>query len=1054
MNSTIAKRRINDVIKTDTINATQGDFMATHVPVKKLHLLSRFDESPHDEKDYTEEDVYNEIVKNPHDEHQFVIVYGASGAGKSHLIRWFETKLVNEKNEDEVVLLIRRSDNSLKGTIKQLLDIPEIKKLPNHDLYKKLVSATNVVNENELKNMIYNEFIALIRSDDDDNKTIRLSAVEKKRLLAFLNNADVTEFEMRDGGPVERIYSKVAGSTVIDRDIIAEFQPEDFIVSEDTLDLLISNGADMYAQRMARKLSVDDDDSEKIKIAKYINQFVDPVIQHCANLEPGDFEQVFSDIRKELYNQGKKLTLFIEDITAFTGVDSALLNVLTTNHTGDYEKEHMCRISSIVGTTIVYFQNNFNDNHKDRVTRFIYIPTNLFDPERDPESLYEFTGKYINTMSLEKETIDEWVNSGAKMNEYPVHELLEGDGWDSIDCGAGKRLNLYPFTKNAIRNLVRMKLQEANRTPRYLLRDVLEPVVKDALYNVDNFPSKNLKLSISSPNAALRNFIIQSAGDNNVLIDRLINFTSIWGNNKNETYEKDGVKYIAGIPAKAYEDLNLPILQLSRIEPPKTDSMIDGSIDKRSIDKTSEEDEKNKETEVKNISPEMSSRMNEAIKNIEEWAQGSASAIDISMTSGAVGELHRAVDAISDYVFNGIDWQLYGISNDDIFRVHDSSIRFIGLEHQTKNNAIYYLPASRTAQSQTLLECFMRYNLLGKKSWDYGNSDEDIYFVTTWLYGATEGIVSAVKSFTDNSKTGYVEAAIAADMYRLILNGTYTGKKTFKEFNRDYFFDSNNLTDIKINSHSKEWNNLLTNICMGKNMAQKVRDVIDQYYNLIQGSQKRSNIIFLDEPRFEKSFRKVKEGKLSRENFDLFLDDKVKQRRDFSVHLNDILERVDPVANAEKSIAEPYLDKFKNAFEIESIDEIDTDDIEEFCEEVKKFHRNINEYGVNVQVENTLADKIIKKPRKILEAAKTIDLAQKYDNTIDVLLAYSGDPLTELKEMCDLIDAVKKEMERTKVDLERKRTGIMDKMSMDKSFYEEKKEKIETCKKQVEGIMR
>lgn len=1047
MNSTIAKRRVNDVIKTDTINAAQGDFMATHVPVKKLHLLSRFDESPHDEKDYTEEDVYNEIVMNPRDEHQFVIVYGASGAGKSHLIRWFETKLANEKNEDEVVLLIRRSDNSLKGTIRQLLDIPEVKKLPNHDLYKKLVSATNVVNENELKNMIYNEFIALIRSDDDDNKTIRLSAVEKKRLLAFLNNADVTEFEMRDGGPVERIYSKVAGSTVIDRDIIAEFQPEDFRVSEDTLDMLISNGADMYAQRMARKLSVDDDDSEKVKIANYINQFVDPVIQHCANLEPGDFEQVFSDIRKELYNQGKKLTLFIEDITAFTGVDSALLNVLTTNHTGDYEKEHMCRISSIVGTTIVYFQNNFNDNHKDRVTRFIYIPTNLFDPERDPDSLYEFTGKYLNTMSLEKDVIDEWVNLGAKMSEYPVHELLEGDGWDSVDCDNGKRLNLYPFTKNAIRNLVSVRLSEARRTPRYLLRDVLEPVLKDALYNVDNFPSKNLKLSVSNPNTALRNFIIQSVGENNDLIDRLIIFTGIWGNNKNETYEKEGIKYIAGIPTKIYEDLNLPILQLNSVEPPKMNHEA-----KEIVDHRDQKDEKDMAEPVKNVSPEMMSRMNEATKNIEEWAQGSVSAIDISMTSGAVGELHRAVDAISDFVFNGIDWQLYGISNDDIFRVHDSSIRFIGLEHQTKNNAIYYLPASRTAQSQTLLECFMRYNLLGKKSWDYDNSDDDIYYVTTWLYATTDSIVSAVKSYTDNSKTSYVEAAMAADMYRLILNGTYAGKKTFKEINRDYFFDSNNLADIKTNSHSKEWNNLLANICMGKNIDQKVRDVIDQYYNLIQGSQKRSNIIFLDEPRFEKSFRKVKEGRLYKGSFDLYLDDKVKQRRDFSMHLNDILERVDPVANAEKSIAEPYLDKFKNAFEIESIDEIDTDDIEEFCEEVKKFHRNINEYGVNVQVENTLADKIIKKPRKILEAAKTIDLAKNYDNAVDVLLAYSVDPLTELKEICALIDVVKKEMERTNIDLERKRTGIMDKLSTDKGFYAEKKQKIEACKKQIEGM--
>ena len=65
-------------------------------------------------------------------------------------------------------------------------------------------------------------------------------------------------------------------------------------------------------------------------------------------LEPGDFEQVFLEIRRELKRQGKSLTLLIEDITAFTGVNVALLNVLSYNNTGMYED--LCRISSIIGT--------------------------------------------------------------------------------------------------------------------------------------------------------------------------------------------------------------------------------------------------------------------------------------------------------------------------------------------------------------------------------------------------------------------------------------------------------------------------------------------------------------------------------------------------------------------------------------------------------------------------------------------------------------------------------------------------------------------------------
>lgn len=98
-----------------------------------------------------------------------------------------------------------------------------------------------------------------------------------------------------------------------------------------------------------------------------MNTLVNKVIQTCAGLEPGDFEQVFVEIRKEIKRQGKNLTLLIEDVTAFTGVNVALLNVLTTEHTGMYESQELCRISSIVGTTEKYFNVNFMDNHKDNI---------------------------------------------------------------------------------------------------------------------------------------------------------------------------------------------------------------------------------------------------------------------------------------------------------------------------------------------------------------------------------------------------------------------------------------------------------------------------------------------------------------------------------------------------------------------------------------------------------------------------------------------------------------------------------------------------------------
>ena len=87
---------------------------------------NQFEETYRSEE-YIYRDIFNnELTKN---EHQFVIVEGSSGAGKSHFIRWLYAMLSAKEEKDDAVLLIRRSDNTLKGTIRQLLDIKEVKEI-------------------------------------------------------------------------------------------------------------------------------------------------------------------------------------------------------------------------------------------------------------------------------------------------------------------------------------------------------------------------------------------------------------------------------------------------------------------------------------------------------------------------------------------------------------------------------------------------------------------------------------------------------------------------------------------------------------------------------------------------------------------------------------------------------------------------------------------------------------------------------------------------------------------------------------------------------------
>ena len=331
MNSEIAKSRIGEVIRIDTVTSTQADFLATHVPVQNIHIRKKWDSKT--DKVMSEEKVFNKYVLNTENEHQFIIVIGSSGAGKSHLIRWFAARLEQSAPENEVVLFVRRSDNSLKGTIKQLLELPEVANIPNKAVYDRLVRATSTIDNKKLKDMIYQNFIVEIKNDENDEI---ISNNEKKRLVELLQYEQFQLNLMKEEGAIDRIYQKVAENETGDsRDVMALFETSDFEVDVNFCDDMYTNGAAKNAMKMANAILADDEMPERL--ADYMNTLVNKVIQTCAGLEPGDFEQVFVEIRKEIKRQGKNLTLLIEDITAFTGVNVALLNVLTTEHTGMYE---------------------------------------------------------------------------------------------------------------------------------------------------------------------------------------------------------------------------------------------------------------------------------------------------------------------------------------------------------------------------------------------------------------------------------------------------------------------------------------------------------------------------------------------------------------------------------------------------------------------------------------------------------------------------------------------------------------------------------------------
>ena len=1038
MNIEIAKQRLWEVVRVDTITNTFGDFLATHVPFTNIQLQKVY--TPNGVgKVYTEEEIYKKVVLNPKDKHQFVLVIGSSGAGKSHLIRWFDAKVERQKPDNEVVLFVRRSDNTLKGTIKQLLEKPEVASIKNKDLYDKLVNATSTISESKLKNAIYHQFIVEIEDDNGENVDY-LENAQRKRIAPLLNNDLFKARMMAEDGPIERIYSKVADCSDGDnRDVLAEFKAEDFDIDISFCDRVEDNGGDKKAVRLLEKLHVEPELS--IAVAKYLNSMVDNVIQSCAGLEPGDFEQIFKEIRKELKKQNKSLTFLIEDITAFTGVNEALLNVLTTPHTGDYEQEGMCRISSIIGSTSEYYASNFRDNYKARVTEFIVIPDDAFGANED--LLCEFVGRYLNAMSLSKDVVDMWAEGDPQEINLPVHEVKQGDGWDVAITVGGKVLNLYPFSRKSIVYLYNNLLQENYRTPRYLLKHVVANTVQDALWNFDKFPG--FKIVNTNINANLRE-AIQKTNISNDQFERMYLFMCVWGDATTNTYEKDGITYISGLSAKVYKDMGFPLINGKQVaaDPNSQTGKLTKSIENSQQNKMVKTPE---QIAAEKKAQEERAQLNESLQTIENWISGGT--INVGTTTGNIALISKAREDICNYLYSAINWQAEGVSMDNIDKIKKVKERLVGFERQKRGADLmfYKLPADR--ETQAIVEAFLEWNVLGKRSWNFEGAGKHVYRVQLWTEKIKRTLIRAITSF-EGRDIDYFKCSMMAEYYRIILLGL--SKVTTVEGLKAEHILENGIEKMGVNSHSDSWNALAGFITRNEN--DKInRETVTQYCNVIQAESHEQ--VFLNREQFDAMVRVVKSERLAIPSSAFDLIDPVKPRREAREFLRSILEKIEKVRNDELEKAAEIITIIKENF---GSTDIDDEDIEDLVEIIEKFYLTAEESKLPGKFEQKLFDEVRELSKSISLAIRDIVNAQNTTNALDCILAFSQDPIRRVERLVYLLQKVVVDVDKvkTELDVKKQKLGGGVNPSGTANVFDNEKKSIEDCNiiiKKLEGLV-
>lgn len=202
----------------------------------------------------------------------------------------------------------------------------------------------------------------------------------------------------------------------------------------------------------------------------------------------------------------------------------------------------------------------------------------------------------------------------------------------------------------------------------------------------------------------------------------------------------------------------------------------------------------------------------------------------------------------------------------------------------------------------------------------------------------------------------------------------------------------------------------------------------------------------MDREKFDAMVRTVKNEKLTVDSSILDLVDPVKPRRDARDYLRMILERLDKVQEDELSKAAEIMATIKENF---GTTDVDDEDIENMVEKIVEFYRTAEDGKLPAKYDQDLFDEVKKYSTSTSKAIREIVAAQKTNNVLDCILAFSQDPIRKVEKLDQLLKKVVADMAKIQSELtvRKAKLGGGSNPSGSQNVFDNEKVTISECSK-------
>jgi hypothetical protein len=453
------------VIPTEAETPSDAVFLATHasIPVFQRDVVTN-------NQRLTETDEYALLaaaLEQPADQ-PILPILGASGTGKSHLVRWLRAKLPDA--ESRRVIFVPKHRMSLRGIIDLILERTTSDRA--NELRQKVAKAVEgITDEHEAKLRLRGELAVLIetRSTQTDvsaeEQDLRMYLASSEGLPALLSDPVFRERLFDKTSPISRLVrEKLAGKGAEDKDEAFGFMASDLAMSVNDV-----SRASTAASNVAAALSSDAQLREIA--ARMLNEHLNPAVSQVFGIGGDDLKDLLVEVRIELKRQELELLLLIEDFSIFQGIQGGLIDAITLIPT---QGNDLCPMRVVMAVTTGYFVNQMPETVYTRVYKVFDLdgpaPKVYFDPP-------SVAARYMNAIRVGSRGLDEsYHHDGQTPNaceQCPVNDACHRA------FGSAGGYGLFPFNQNALNKAVKSKLID----DRLSVRDFLTRVLRPVLYN-------------------------------------------------------------------------------------------------------------------------------------------------------------------------------------------------------------------------------------------------------------------------------------------------------------------------------------------------------------------------------------------------------------------------------------------------------------------------------------------------------------------------------------------------------------------------------------------